>query len=538
MGRTSRSRSSSRSSKRSHDREPSPDYTTCDYSGAYVYLKNHLLQDKSLMVAGSTAYVSSYSNTSQTVPLATSVHMEGLLTGYNVDHIYQNAPFFVREDGVYILFFISSDNEATQYSVFINGTLHPLATTGNNSGAGQLISRHMLNLKKDDSISIRNYLSDSGAITQSEYIGGFNKTSDTTFLLMKIAPSYEAVQQRNCEEKISLCKKEKILFKKVLGDMIYDEELMLKGFNTRGSFYSKTPQTINVENPVLFDLSLNVNNLELTGLSGEILIKEDGVYKVFFLINTSTAAQFGFFVNGVSVDPTIMGTNKGSGQLSSRALLNLNQGDVLSVLNHTSPNAVYAASNPGGSLAGVSTILTIFKVAPLIKAAVMPCAKEYCINYKAFRQYLLKKKHLQIDGAQAYLSVSSSTHQDIPVGNSVYFENNQLVPYRFSYRQGSYSFTVERDGIYDVFADVITNQPTQLTLFINNTPDNSTIFGRDSGGNRTIMRQIMKLKCGDIISVRNYQSTLGTVVTAQNPGGKYVGQNAMIMAFRLCSNKC
>jgi hypothetical protein len=313
---------------------------------------------------------------------------------------------------------------------------------------------------------------------------------------------------------------------------------MLKGFNTRGSFYSKTPQTINVENPVIFDLSLNVNNLELSGVSGEILIKEDGVYKVFFGINTSTAAQFAFFVNGVSVNATIAGTNKGSGQLTSRALLNLNKGDTLSVRNHTSANSVYAPSNPGGVLAGVSAILTIFKAAPLIKPVPAPCSKDYCINYKAFRQYLLKKKYLQIDGAQAYLSVTSSTHQTIAVGDSVHLQNNQLTPYRFNFRQGSYTFTVERDGIYDVFADVICNQPTQLTLFVNNTPDASTIFGRDSGGARITLRQLMKLKCGDVLSLRNYQSSLGEITTAQNPGGKYIGQNAMIMAFRLCSNKC
>lgn len=534
MGRHSRSRSSSVSSTES-------DYEHCDYSGVYQYFKQHMLLDKSLMAAGSDAYISTYSQLSETIPVSHSVHEEGLLTQYNIDHFYHSSPYYVREDGVYILFFISTDNEAAQFTIFVNGAPRELTTIGNNSGAGQLISRHMLELKKDDNLVVRNYLSESGAVTQSELVGGFNPISDTTFLIMKIAPDFDAVKERMCEEPPCIRKKEKALFKKVLGDMLYDKELMVKGFNIHGTFASKSTQLIAVEAPVLYDICQNVNNIDLNVLTGDVKIKEDGVYKVFFLVTTGTACQFAVFVNGLPVNATCAGTNKGAGQLTIRALLSLNKGDLVSVRNHTSAGPVQITANAGGNVTSNNLILTIFKIAPLVKAQVHCPPKEIegcCLNYKAFRHYLLMKKWLQIDGAQAYTSACISPHQELNVGDSLYFQTKQVRNLRFEHRQGSTTFKVERDGIYDVFADVITNQPAQFTIFVNNVPDTTTTFGRDSGGNRTLVRQFLKLKAGDVLTVRNYESALGKVYTASNPGGDFVGQNALFMAFRLSPIDC
>ena len=83
MGR-SRSRSSSCSSRDSNH----TNYDVCDYSGIYQYFKKNLLMDKSLMVAGSTAYTSNYSQLSETIPISHSVHTEGTVTNYNIDHFF------------------------------------------------------------------------------------------------------------------------------------------------------------------------------------------------------------------------------------------------------------------------------------------------------------------------------------------------------------------------------------------------------------------------------------------------------------------
>ena len=536
---SSRSSRSSRSSSRERSCSPKRShakYDTAKYSELYDYFKYKLLTDETIMPAGSSAYVNAYSTESKTVPISYPVTLEDLHAVQNIDHLYPSSPFYVRESGVYTLFFVSTDNQSSQFTVFVNGVVEPLTTIGTNSGAGQLVSRHMLILKKDDNVVIRNYLSAVGAVTQSTLIGGLAEVSDTTFLLMKIAPHPEAVKcaQDECDFKLS--KKEKCTYKKLLGDMLADKDLMLKGFNIHGSFFKIGAQAVDVEGPVAFDTSLNVTGLELLP-TNDVRVSEDGIYKVYFTISTSTACQFAFFVNGAPVHSTTMGTNKGAGQMTIRALIEMKKDDVLSVRNHTSAAPIVITPQSGGRVPSIDAIMTIFKAAPLTEPLIDHARwcnmNNKCWSYKAFRQFLLSKKYLQIDGAQAYFSVTTATPQSIIVGESFDFATNQVVPYRSQHTQGTTTICIERDGIYNVFADVITNQPSQITIFVNNVPDVTTTFGRDSGGNRCFVRQFMKLRCGDVLTLRNYESALGLIETATNPGGQFVGQVAMFMAFRL-----
>jgi hypothetical protein len=104
--------------------------------------------------------------------------------------------------------------------------------------------------------------------------------------------------------------------------------------------------------------------------------------------------------------------------------------------------------------------------------------------------------------------------------------------------QGSDSIRVEEDGIYDLFADVITNEPAQIAVFVNGTPDLTTVSGRDSGASRTLLRQFIELRRGDLISVRNFESHIGTINTTINAGGELVGQNAQFMLFKLTPLAC
>ena len=495
------------------------------------------------MPAGSSAFIYATSDAAQSIPLTHSVDIEDNALVRNIDHLYATSPFYVRESGVYILFFVTADNEASQYTVFVNGVHAPYTSIGNNSGAGQIVNRQMLSLKKDDVVVVRNYSSEGGAITQSLKIGGMQDTADTTFLLMKIAPGCEEVKDRGCDEMYKLTRHEKTMYKKLLGDMIYDKDLMLKGFNVHGSFFQTGPQTINVESPVVYDNSQNVVGLEYLPATGEVRVSEDGVYKVFFLIASSIACQFTIFVNGAPVPSTTNGTNRGAGQLTVRALLALKKDDVISVRNHTSAETIILTGGTvGGKLLSIDAALTVFKVAPLTMPMIDPArwckVNTECWNYKAFRQYLLLKKYLQIDGAQAYFSVSTATPQEVQIGEPFDFAFNQIVPYRAHHQQGTPQITIHRDGIYDIFADVISNQPAQLTVFVNNVPDVNTTFGRYSAGNRCYVRQFMKLRCGDVLTLRNYESMLGRIITAANPGGTEVGQVAMFMAFRLSAIDC
>jgi hypothetical protein len=376
-------------------------------------------------------------------------------------------------------------------------------------------------------------------------MGGIQTGNNETFLLMKIAPlpCHEKEKDKNCNSnncysnKCKLSHRKKYLFKKLLEKMLLDKELMLKGFNVRGSFYNTQTQNVLTENPVVFANQQNVNGLMWDPIyPTNINILEDGIYKVFSLVTTNTSAQFSFAVNGIPINYSTQGTNKGAGQLTLRTLLELRSGDILTLVNHTSFNGqVILSQEAGGIYQSISAILTIFKISPLIMPQIPQCnVNEYYEKcFKQFKNFLLENKCLQITGSPAYITTSSTNVEDVAVNNSFSYEINSIIKSMY-HQQGNTDIVIERDGIYDIFSDIITNEPSQLTLFVNGSPDWSTVSGRDSGANRCIIRQIIKLNKGDVISVRNFASHSGTIHTSQNTGGTQIGHPVMFMAFLLC----
>jgi hypothetical protein len=393
----------------------------------------------------------------------------------------------------------------------------------------------MIQLEKDDSVVIRNYQSVSSALETALYVGGLNKGNNQTILLMKIAPlPYE----RECNEWSLDClsKRKQYLFKKILDKMLCDKELMLKGFNVHGTFHTNKTQTVITENNIVYDSSSNVAGLGWSDVSGDqIKICEDGVYKIFFLATTNTSCQFTVYLNNNPIDHSTQGSNRGAGQTSIRVLTECSKGDVITVKNHTSFNGQLVISEyAGGVYPSVSAITTIFKIAPKCKPS--PCDiklnkyHEKCCE--SFKKYLLHNKCLQVAGSPAYINVASSTAQLLAINQPLSWELTTLKK-EFHHRQCTTSMEVKKDGIYDIFADLITNEPSQLTLFVNGTPDLNTIFGRDSGANRVLMRQFVKLCKGDIVEVRNYESSAGTLHTPLNSGGSRPGHPCFFMAFLL-----
>ena len=154
--------------------------------------------------------------------------------------------------------------------------------------------------------------------------------------------------------------------------------------------------------------------------------------------------------------------------------------------------------------------------------------------YEKFRNYLLTNKCLQITGSPAYLSTLSSHAQMVSVNQAFDFEINAVKKDIF-HAQATSEMIIEKDGIYDIFADVITQQSCQITLFVNGTPDLNTVFGRDSGASRTIMRQFIKLCKGDCITIRNYDSHVQTITSTNNSGGEKVGHPSLFMLFKLAN---
>jgi hypothetical protein len=516
------------------------EYKMCDI---YTYFKNRLLEDKELMVAGSSSYLNCINDLSQTISNNHALDYSTVVKQYNIETEVVNTVFFVREDGYFILFAIAQVDNSCQFTIFINGVVVPSTCIGTNSGAGQVVSRHLLKLNKDDNVTIRNYISSASSLKSNLYSGGSNPGNDLTLLLMKIAPTHQPhhMYEHECHEYMKcLSHQKKKLFHCLTDKLKDDTELMVRGFNVTGTFYSSASQQVVTEGGVAYNAFSNVNGMVWNPSSTDptqIQVFEDGVYKVFFLINTNTPGQFSIAVNGIPVETSTQGSSKGAGQISIRSLLDLNKNDIIQVLNHTSQNGSIAVStNCGGLENNINVVLTIFKIAPLVKPSIKPVdcklAKRFECYYEKFKKYLLCKNCLQIDGSGAFVSLVSSVIQPVSVNDSFIWDTNVHLK-EFKHTQGKTEIWVERDGLYDLFVDIATDEPLQYALFVNGVVDPSVIFGRDSGANRCLMRQFVKLNKGDRLEIRNYTSGAGTIHTVANAGGEYIGNNSLFMAFML-----
>jgi hypothetical protein len=525
------------SDKSKSDCKPKPKFKLCDI---YNYFRNRLLEDEQLMIAGSTAYFGTSNNVSEIVPNNHALKFNNNIIMFNIDRFNDASPFYVRESGVYIFFICANTDSSAQFTFFINGVVNPYTCIGTNSGAGQVVSRHMLELNKNDNVIVRNYISSSVSVALNVGMGGLQVGNSAVAIGFKMSPLNPAnVNPENeCKFMESLSHKKKKLFKKLTEKILCDNTLMPKGFNTHGTFYTKSTQIINTETDVVFDLNSVVEGLYWDPLNpSQVKILQDGYYKLFFLVTTNTAAQFSLSVNGVPIEYTTQGINRGAGQLTTRSILELKQGDIVTVKNHTSANgSVVISEYAGGKYQSTSAILTIFKLAPLQKSqpVQVDCklAKHYECYYHLFRDYLLYHHFLQIAGTKSYFSVTTSVPQEILVGDSVHWANKILCK-NTNFIQGENVVTIKEDGIYDLFADVITDEPSQLTLFINGVPNYATTFGRDSGASRCLIRQFIPLKVNDQISVVNWESHSGKIHTAENSGGNYPAQNSLLMGFML-----
>ncbi len=536
--RESSRKSSRKSSRRSSTSSRGSHNDKCSFEEIYKYYKYRLLNDEHLMAGGSSAYINTNSDTGNAIAINNSVKADQIQLQYNIDYPIIGSPYFVREDGIYILFFVINSDQAVQFALYVNGLSQDLTRYGNNSGAGQLVLRAMLPLKKDDVVVMRNSESSTSLVTSNLFVGGLESGNDATFLIMKIAP----LETPKCIELEDEClsKKKHYLFKKIKEKMLCDKELMLKGFNIHGTFFNKTSQTVATEGNVVFNEYNNINGLTWDASTpDQVVVSEDGIYKIFFICTTSTQAQIAITINGAPLAYTIQGTNKGAGQLSTRSLVQLKKGDVITIKNHTSANgSIVLTEHAGGSAASNSALLTIFKIAP-IRTNPMDCVKlnkyhEKC--YYKFRNYLLHKKYLQIAGSSAYFATTTDTRQTLTAGQSLFWMNNVLMN-NVKHIQGVREFTIQEDGVYDLFADVAFNEPSQLTLFVNGAPVNCTTAGRDSGAARLLVRQFITLCKGDVITLNSYTPTAVSLNTMVNAGGNLLGQNAVFMAFKL-SPKC
>ncbi|MDE5946040.1 MAG: hypothetical protein K2G63_01845 [Oscillospiraceae bacterium] len=127
--------------------------------------------------------------------------------------------------------------------------------------------------------------------------------------------------------------------------------------------YNNTAQTVAVESDVSFNTEgINCGGITHLNGSSQITVNNTGVYLVWFYVLGSATNQFSIFVNGSSVPGSVYSSAEANTANIGFALVQLRCGDILSIRNHTSDEAVELAVNAGGSQQNVNASVAIYKI--------------------------------------------------------------------------------------------------------------------------------------------------------------------------------
>lgn len=559
----------------------------CD-KDLYKYLKYKLLKDENMMIGGSSAYGSFFSRNVQVINPAEPVVFETKHVSLNIDHEAGSSSVYVRASGLYQAIFAIETDEPCQFTYYVNDLELKYTTMGRNSGAGQLLIPALLNLNKNDEITIRNYQSSVVPVHTNNNAGGVSGGTDistnTELVLYKMSPkinefdmtpndhTYRDIwdfQDRfintnrfpnHLTEKIGriakYARKYKHKFREIKKRMLCDKSLDLENV-AYGTFCSHKSQVINLNSPVIFERSDYILNMDFTINTSDVTIKKDGVYMLFFVILTSQAAQFTVYVNGVPDMTSTAGLNAGASNLTLRQTFILRAGDIVNIKNHTSAiGAVTTSTNPGGFQEGDNAILLLNKIAPLPdnrdscvvwdKEKELECCekkydekyadvpKKWKLLYNAYKYYLLKDKCLLAGGSNAYATGYTARKQSIDVNKPVIFDDFPFTR-NIKHLSGTSDFRICEAGLYMLIFTAQTNEPSQFAVAINGVPDPNTPAGVDAGAAQVSIKQLVNLAKGDLLSIVNYTSAIGTVTLSQNAGGYIAGVSAKIIIHKVAN---
>ncbi|PAF33979.1 collagen-like protein, partial [Terribacillus saccharophilus] len=132
------------------------------------------------------------------------------------------------------------------------------------------------------------------------------------------------------------------------------------GLSQYGYIYNLSPQTVAIEDPVIFD-STGIITAGITHAPGtaEIAVTVPGDYEVTFSVSGVEPNQFALFLNGAPIPGTVYGSGAGTQQNNGQAIIAIAAGDVLTLRNHTSASAVILQTLAGGTQTNVNSSIII-----------------------------------------------------------------------------------------------------------------------------------------------------------------------------------
>ena len=132
--------------------------------------------------------------------------------------------------------------------------------------------------------------------------------------------------------------------------------------------YAYIYNTGNQSIPVEGDIPFNANGA-LLGVShnvdnGSIIIENPGTYAVWFSVTGETPNQFALFQNNSPVPGSIYGTNAASAGNLGMVIISAQAGDVLTVRNYSSDEAILLDNSAGGTEVNTSASIKILRIGP------------------------------------------------------------------------------------------------------------------------------------------------------------------------------
>jgi len=109
-----------------------------------------------------------------------------------------------------------------------------------------------------------------------------------------------------------------------------------KGCNTYGSFFSFTPQVVNINDGFIFEKHINIKNIHHLYDSPNIKFLNSGIFVINLIMHLSDSLQIGLFNNGILIEGTVRSTNMITNNICIHEILIFNESDVLSIRNYNS----------------------------------------------------------------------------------------------------------------------------------------------------------------------------------------------------------
>jgi hypothetical protein len=215
--------------------------------------------------------------------------------------------------------------------------------------------------------------------------------------------------------------------------------------------------------------------------------------------------------------------------------------------------------------AGMSAVLVLFKIAPALCDLQPPvslecmCNKELndeerlaeakagnisdsdleedvkrikCSPYKMFKNFLLAKRCVDIDGCSSYVHTVKTLAQVMNAGDAI-TTSPSILPKNACHTAGSTVTQVKKRGIYEVIFDSELAQPAQFAVFNKDRVNETAIAGSNGGASEIAMEQLLCLDRDDSLSVRNHISYINPVATQLNAGGFDPAENSAFTLLRI-----